>query len=213
MASPPHANRVHDQKDLLSVTTHEANGPDLDAISGAVRVILEAVGEDPDREGLAETPTRVARMYAEVFGGLREDPGSVVETIFEDEEHHEIVMVKDIPFYSMCEHHLVPFHGRAHVAYTPRGTVTGLSKLARLVDTYARRPQMQERLTTQVADTLMESLKPYGVMVVVEAEHLCMSMRGIKKPGSITVTSAVRGAFCDDAATRSEAMALLFGGR
>ena len=196
------------------MTTHEINGPvDLDAIAGAVRIILEAVGEDPEREGLVDTPGRVARMYAEVFGGLREDPGAVVETIFEDEEHHEIVMVKDIPFYSMCEHHLVPFHGRAHVAYTPRGTVTGLSKLARLVDTYARRPQMQERLTTQVADTLMDTLKPYGVMVVVEAEHLCMSMRGIKKPGSTTMTSAVRGAFCDDTAARSEAMSLLFGGR
>ncbi|MDH3261337.1 MAG: GTP cyclohydrolase I FolE [Acidimicrobiia bacterium] len=196
------------------MTTGEPDSTiDLDAIAGAVRIILRAVGEDPEREGLVDTPGRVARMYAEVFGGLREDAGAIIQTIFEDEEHHEIVMVKDIPFYSMCEHHLIPFHGRAHVAYTPRGTVTGLSKLARLVDTYARRPQMQERLTTQVADTLMESLKPYGVMVVVEAEHLCMSMRGIKKPGSVTVTSAVRGSFCDDDATRSEAMALLFGGR
>ncbi|MGZ8785413.1 MAG: GTP cyclohydrolase I FolE [Acidimicrobiia bacterium] len=196
------------------MNTPELDQPfDLDAIEGAVRTILRAIGEDSEREGLAETPRRVAHMYAEVFGGLQEDPGTVIETIFEDEEHHEIVMVKDIPFYSMCEHHLIPFHGRAHVAYTPRGAVTGLSKLARLVDTYARRPQMQERLTTQVADTLMETLKPYGVMVVVEAEHLCMSMRGIKKPGSVTVTSAVRGAFCDDPATRSEAMALLFGGR
>lgn len=187
--------------------------PDLEVIAAAVRSILAAVGEDPDREGMADTPHRVARMYAELFSGLREDPGSVVETLFEDEEHHEIVMVKDIPFYSMCEHHLIPFHGRAHVAYTPRGTVTGLSKLARLVDVYARRPQMQERLTTQVADSLMEALKPYGVMVVVEAEHLCMSMRGVKKPGSITVTSAVRGTFCDDPATRAEAMSLLYGGR
>ena len=190
-----------------------ANTPDFDAIAGAVRTILEAVGEDPDREGLVDTPRRVARMYAEVFGGINIDASTVVETVFEDEEHHEIVMVKDIPFYSMCEHHLVPFHGRAHVAYTPRGTLTGLSKLARLVDTFARRPQMQERLTTQVADTLMETLKPYGVIVVIEAEHLCMSMRGVKKPGSMTVTSAVRGAFREDAAVRSEAMALLFGGR
>ncbi len=196
------------------MTANDSHGPpDLDAIAGAVRTILEAIGEDPEREGLVDTPKRVAKMYAEVFGGLRKDPGAIVETIFEDEEHHEIVMVKDIPFYSMCEHHLVPFHGRAHVAYTPRGTVTGLSKLARLVDTYARRPQMQERLTTQVADTLMDTLKPYGVMVVVEAEHLCMSMRGIKKPGATTVTSAVRGAFCEDAAARSEAMSLVFGGR
>ncbi len=187
--------------------------PDLEAIELAVRTILTAIGEDPDREGLVETPRRVARMYAEVFSGLRITPESVIETIFEDEEHHEIVMVRDIPFYSMCEHHLIPFHGRAHVAYTPRGTVTGLSKLARLVETYARRPQMQERLTTQVADTMMEALEPYGVMVVVEAEHLCMSMRGVRKPGSITVTSAVRGSFDEDPATRAEAMSLLFGSR
>ncbi len=189
------------------------DGPDLSAIAGAVRTILEAIGEDPDREGLLNTPDRVARMYAEVFSGLRMDGNSVVETFFEEEDHHEIVMVKDIPFDSMCEHHLLPFHGRAHVAYTPRGTLTGLSKLARLVDAYARRPQMQERLTTQIANTLMEALDPYGVMVVVEAEHLCMSMRGIKKPGSTMVTSAVRGSFCDDPTTRSEAMALLYGGR
>ena len=187
--------------------------PDLAAISEAVRSILVAVGEDPDREGLLNTPGRVAHMYAEVFGGLRRNGVEVVETFFEDEDHHEMVMVKDIPFYSMCEHHLLPFHGRAHVAYMPRGTVTGLSKLARLVDAYARRPQMQERLTTQVANTLMDALDPYGVLVVVEAEHLCMGMRGIKKPGSITVTSAVRGSFCDDPASRAEAMSLLTGGR
>ena len=198
----------------MTANEHPAGDlPDLDAIAGAVRTILEAIGENPDREGLVNTPERVARMYADVFSGLSQDGDGVVQTFFEDEQHHEIVMVKDIPFYSMCEHHLLPFHGRAHVAYTPRGTVTGLSKLARLVDTYARRPQMQERLTTQVADTLMEALEPYGVMVVVEAEHLCMSMRGIRKPGSVTVTSAVRGSFSDDPATRSEAMALLFGGR
>jgi GTP cyclohydrolase I len=196
------------------VTASEPVGEaNLDAIAGAVRTILEAIGEDPDREGLTGTPQRVARMFGEVFGGLRLNASDVIETIFEDEDHHEIVMVKDIAFYSMCEHHLLPFHGRAHVAYTPRGTVTGLSKLARLVDAYARRPQMQERLTTQIANTLMEELDPYGVLVVVEAEHLCMGMRGIKKPGSITVTSAVRGSFCDDPASRSEAMALLFGGR
>jgi GTP cyclohydrolase I len=186
---------------------------DLEVVSESIRTILEALGEDPSREGLADTPDRVARMYAEVFSGLRQNGNEVVETFFEEEDHHELVMVKDIPFHSMCEHHLLPFHGRAHVAYLPRGTVTGLSKLARLVDVYARRPQMQERLTTQVANTLMEALNPYGVLVVVEAEHLCMSMRGIKKPGSVTVTSAVRGSFCDDPATRSEAMALLFGGR
>lgn len=187
--------------------------PDLEVVADAVRTILIALGEDPDREGLAGTPDRVARMYAEVFSGLLENGNEAVETFFEEEDHHELVMVKDIPFHSMCEHHLLPFHGRAHVAYLPRGTVTGLSKLARLVDVYARRPQMQERLTTQVANTLMEALNPYGVLVVVEAEHLCMSMRGMKKPGSITVTSAVRGSFCDDPATRSEAMALLFGRR
>ena len=187
--------------------------PDLEVMADAVRTILIALGEDPDREGLAGTPDRVARMYAEVFSGLLENGNEAVETFFEEEDHHELVMVKDIPFHSMCEHHLLPFHGRAHVAYLPRGTVTGLSKLARLVDVYARRPQMQERLTTQVANTLMEALNPYGVLVVVEAEHLCMSMRGMKKPGSITVTSAVRGSFCDDPATRSEAMALLFGRR
>jgi GTP cyclohydrolase I len=195
------------------VTAPDQPAPDLDAIADAVRTILTAIGENPDREGLTGTPGRVAKMYAEVFGGLRLNGEDVVETIFEDEDHHEIVMVKDIPFYSMCEHHLLPFHGQAHVAYTPRGTVTGLSKLARLVDAYARRPQMQERLTTQIANTLMDTLDPYGVMVVVEAEHLCMSMRGIKKPGSVTVTSAVRGSFCDDAATRAEAMSLLYGSR
>lgn len=195
------------------MTAPETPAPDLDAIADAVRTILTAIGEDPDREGLTGTPQRVAKMYAEVFGGLRLNGDQVVETIFEDEDHHEIVMVKDIPFYSMCEHHLLPFHGRAHVAYTPRGTVTGLSKLARLVDAYARRPQMQERFTTQIANTLMETLDPYGVMVVVEAEHLCMGMRGIKKPGSVTVTSAVRGSFGDDPATRAEAMSLLYGSR
>ncbi|GBD84118.1 GTP cyclohydrolase 1 [bacterium BMS3Abin02] len=189
------------------------NVPDVEAIVGAVRTILEAIGEDPEREGLAKTPERVARMYAEVFDGLHRDPKEILETVFVQEEHREIVMVKDIPFYSMCEHHLMPFHGRAHVAYLPKGTLTGLSKLARLVEVFARRPQLQERLTTQIADTLMDAVDPYGVLVVVEAEHLCMSMRGVKKPGSITTTSAVRGAFAESAATRSEAFALLFGNR
>jgi len=187
--------------------------PDLEAIAGAVRTILEAIGEDPEREGLTSTPERVARMYAEVFDGLHRDPEEILETVFVQEEHREIVMVKDIPFYSMCEHHLMPFHGRAHVAYLPKGTLTGLSKLARLVEVFARRPQLQERLTTQIADTLMDAVDPYGVLVVVEAEHLCMSMRGVKKPGAITTTSAVRGAFAKSAATRSEAFALLFGNR
>ncbi|MFZ0492415.1 MAG: GTP cyclohydrolase I FolE [Acidimicrobiia bacterium] len=187
--------------------------PDLEAIESAVRTILEAIGEDPTREGLVDTPARVARLYAEVFDGLRQDPREILERVFVQEEHRELVMVKDIPFYSMCEHHLVPFHGRAHVAYLPKGTLTGLSKLARLVDVYARRPQLQERLTTQVADMLMEVVDPYGVLVVIEAEHLCMSMRGVRKPGSVTVTSAVRGTFARNPATRSEAFSLLLSSR
>jgi GTP cyclohydrolase I len=191
----------------------EPGGAQLDAIADAVRMILEGIGEDVEREGLRETPQRVARMYAEVFGGLTVNPADVVSTVFDDENHEEMVMVKDIPFYSMCEHHLIPFHGKAHVAYLPKGRLTGLSKMARLVEVFAKRPQLQERLTTQIADTLMESLAPHGVLVVVEAEHLCMSMRGVKKPGSITVTSAVRGSFCDRDATRSEAFSLIYGGR
>jgi GTP cyclohydrolase I len=190
-----------------------AGEPDLEAIEGAVRTILEAIGEDPTREGLVDTPARVARLYAEVFDGLRQDPREILERVFVQDEHRELVMVKDIPFYSMCEHHLVPFHGKAHVAYLPKGTLTGLSKLARLLEAYARRPQLQERLTTQVADMLMEVVDPYGVLVVIEAEHLCMSMRGVRKPGSTTVTSAVRGTFARNPATRSEAFSLLFRNR
>lgn len=189
------------------------NGGRSNAIADAVRVILAGIGEDVDREGLADTPERVARMYAEVFGGLSIDPKSVINTVFDEEHHEEMVMVKDIPFYSMCEHHLIPFHGKAHVAYLPKGRLTGLSKLARLVEAFARRPQLQERLTTQIADTLMDALKPHGALVVVEAEHLCMSMRGVKKPGSVTVTSAVRGSFCNQDASRSEAFSLIYGGR
>jgi GTP cyclohydrolase I len=180
-------------------------------IEKAVREILEAIGDDPDREGLRETPERVSRFYAEVFSGIHNDPGDVVDAFFGEEHYQEIVIVREIPFYSMCEHHLVPFHGQAHVGYMPRGRVTGLSKLARLVDGFARRPQMQERLTAQVADTLCERLDPLGVIVVIEAEHLCMSMRGVRKPGAITVTSAVRGIMESNAKTRSEAMALLLG--
>jgi GTP cyclohydrolase IA len=178
----------------------------------AVRELLIAVGEDPDRPGLQETPGRVARAYAETFAGLWQDPYDVLATTF-DEDHDELVLVKDIPMYSTCEHHLVPFHGAAHVGYIPAedGRVTGLSKLARLVDVYARRPQVQERMTRQIADALDENLKPRGVIVVVEAEHLCMGMRGIRKPGSTTVTSAVRGIFRDNAATRAEAMSLVLG--
>ncbi|WP_445292861.1 GTP cyclohydrolase I FolE [Cellulomonas fimi] len=177
----------------------------------AVRELLLAVGENPDREGLLETPARVARAYREIFAGLYQDPTDVLTTTF-DLGHEEMVMVKDIEVYSTCEHHLVPFHGVAHVGYIPGadGRITGLSKLARLVDVYARRPQVQERLTSQVADALVEVLQPRGVLVVVECEHLCMSMRGVRKPGSRTVTSAVRGQM-RDVATRAEAMSLVLG--
>jgi GTP cyclohydrolase I len=187
------------------------NEIDQGRIEKAVREIIEALGEDPEREGLLDTPQRVAALYAEVFDGLHRDPADVVDAFFGEEHYQEIVMVREIPFYSMCEHHFVPFHGQAHVAYIPKGRVTGLSKLARLVEGFARRPQMQERLTAQVADALAERLEPLGVMVVVEAEHLCMSMRGIKKPGAITVTSAVRGTMESQPATRAEAISLLFG--
>lgn len=186
---------------------------DTGRIQKAVREIIEALGEDPLREGLADTPERVARFYEEVFGGIHADPGEVIDAFFGEEHYQEIVMVREIPFYSMCEHHFVPFHGEAHVAYMPQGRVTGLSKLARLVDAFARRPQMQERLTAQVADCLDDRLDPLGVLVVIEAEHLCMSMRGVKKPGARTVTSAVRGIMETNAATRAEAMSLLFGTR
>ena len=177
----------------------------------AVRELLIAVGEDPDREGLRETPARVARAYAETFAGLHQDPREVLSTLF-DEGHEEMILVKDIAVYSTCEHHLVPFHGVAHVGYIPSadGKITGLSKIARLVDLYARRPQVQERLTSQVADALVEILAPRGVLVVIECEHLCMSMRGVRKPGSRTVTSAVRGQM-RDGTTRAEAMSLILG--
>ena len=186
---------------------------DIERIEAAVAEILEALGEDPQRDGLLRTPARVAKMYAEVFAGLREDPEHHLEVQFEA-GHDEMVMVKDIPFYSMCEHHLLPFVGQAHVAYVPgeHGKITGISKLARLVDAYARRPQVQERLTSQVADILMHALDPRGALVVIEAEHLCMSMRGVQKPGSLTLTSAVRGLFLSDA-TRAEALQLLGIGR
>jgi GTP cyclohydrolase I len=178
-------------------------------IEEAVRLILEAIGEDPNREGLLDTPKRVAKMYEEVFGGLNEDPKQHFETIF-SEDHEELVLVKDIPFYSMCEHHLVPFFGKAHVAYIPQnGRVTGLSKLARAVEAVAKRPQLQERITSTIADSIMEKLDPHGAMVVVEAEHMCMTMRGVKKPGSKTVTTAVRGVLADDAVARSEVLSLI----
>jgi GTP cyclohydrolase I len=187
---------------------------DRPRIERAVHEILIAIGEDPERDGLLDTPARVARMYEEICSGLREDPALHVTKVFEA-DHDEMVMVRDIPLYSLCEHHLVPFIGKAHVAYIPseNGRITGLSKIARLVDGYARRPQVQERLTSQVADALAESLDPKGVMVVVEAEHLCMSMRGVRKPGASTVTSAVRGLFRTSVATRQEAMRFVTGGR
>jgi GTP cyclohydrolase I len=183
---------------------------DHERIERAVREILLAIGEDPDRDGLVNTPRRIAKMYEEIFSGLHEDPAEHLTVTFEA-DHDEMVMVRDIPLHSMCEHHLVPFAGRAHVAYIPGsdGRITGLSKIARLVDGFAKRPQVQERLTTQIADALMESLQPEGVLVMVEAEHFCMSMRGVKKPGSLTITSAVRGLFKSNASTRAEAMSLI----
>lgn len=185
-------------------------GVDQDRVQRAVRELLLAIGEDPDRDGLVKTPRRVAEMYEELFRGLHDDPRHHLTVTFEA-DHDEMVMVRDIPLYSLCEHHLIPFHGRAHVAYIPGedGRITGLSKLARLVDGYSRRPQVQERLTTQVADALVEVLEPRGAFVVIEAEHLCMSMRGVRKPGSVTITSAVRGLFKDSVATRVEAMSML----
>ena len=187
---------------------------DLDRIQAAVAEILVAIGEDPTRGGLQETPARVARMYAEVCSGIHEDPTAHLIKTF-DVDHDETVMVRDIPIYSLCEHHLLPFFGVAHVAYIPRrgGMVTGLSKLTRLVDGYSRRPQVQERLTSQVASAIQDTLHPQGTLVVIEAEHLCMSMRGVRKPGAITVTSAVHGVFRDEVSTRLEAMRFIEGRR
>ena len=182
---------------------------DQERAEAAVREFLIAIGEDPDREGLLETPARVARACSEVFSGLYDDPAKCLLKQFHEADHEEMVIVKDIPFTSMCEHHLLPFTGRAHVAYIPRkGRITGLSKLARCVEGYARRPQVQERMTSQIADAIMKSLDPLGTIVVVEAEHMCMTARGIKKPGSLTITSAVRGSFKEDEKTRAEALAL-----
>lgn len=195
------ANELSDQR-----------GIDQPRVAAAIREILIAIGEDPDREGLRDTPERVARAYEEIFGGLHQDPREVLSTVF-NEQHEEMVIVRDIPLYSTCEHHLVPWHGVAHVGYIPNidGQITGLSKLARLVDLYAKRPQVQERLTSQVADALVDVLAPRGVIVVVEAEHLCMSMRGVRKPGARTLTSAVRGSLQSSSASRAEAMGLIFG--
>lgn len=181
-------------------------------IQAAVREILLAVGEDPDREGLLETPARVARMYDEILAGMREEPREHLQKQFSADKHGELVLVKDIPIYSLCEHHMLPFYGRAHIAYIPKdGRITGLSKLARMADGYARRLQVQERLTTQMADAVMDVLRPRGVLVVIEAEHMCMTMRGVQKPGSLTVTSAVRGYFETDVKARAEAMSLIRG--
>jgi len=194
----------------------EKNLPEVDQprIERAIREILLAIGEDPERDGLADTPARVARAYTEQFAGLRQRPEDVLTKVF-DADHDEMVLVRDIELYSTCEHHLVPFFGVAHIGYIPneKGQITGLSKLARLVDTYARRPQVQERMTSQIADALVANLEPRGVIVVIEAEHLCMSMRGVRKPGARTVTSAVRGVFRNSARTRAEAMSLVYGAR
>ena len=181
---------------------------DIEKIENAVRQILEAIGEDLQREGIKRTPARVARMYAELLGGMRDDPKRHLDGVF-TENYDEIVLLRDIPFYSICEHHLMPFIGTAHVAYLPKGKVLGVSKLARIVDSFARRLQVQERLTDQIADFLMNNLKPYGVAVVLEASHSCMTIRGIKKPGSIMVTSSLRGIFKSDPRSRSEVMSLM----
>jgi GTP cyclohydrolase I len=183
---------------------------DKERIEKAVREILIAIGEDPDREGLVDTPKRIARMYEEIFSGIGQDPSEHLKIFFQEEKYEELVLVKDIPFYSMCEHHLVPFYGKAHVAYLPKnGKLTGLSKLARVVETAAKRPQLQERLTATVADAIVDTLQPYGVRVVIEAEHLCMTMRGVKKPGAKPVTSAVRGVFSTDEKARAEVLSFI----
>lgn len=196
-----------------AVTVNGRRGVDRPRAEAAIRELLIAVGEDPDREGLLETPARVARAYEEIFGGLYVDADAVLDKTF-DEHHEELILVKDIPLFSTCEHHLVPFHGAAHVGYIPdsHGKVTGLSKIARVVENYARRPQVQERLTGQIADALVRKLSPRGVIVVIDAEHLCMAMRGVRKPGSRTTTSAVRGIFASSPTSRAEALSLIRSG-
>jgi GTP cyclohydrolase I len=209
-------NHANDHDEVSAARVAHVTGVEPQAVfdhakvEQAVRLLFEAIGDDPDRPGIAETPARVARAYDEIFAGLLIDPADVVSVTF-DEAHDEIVMMRDIPFHSMCEHHLLPFIGEAHVAYLPgkEGRITGLSKLARLVDVCAKRPGLQERMTTMIADALERALEPRGVLVVLEARHLCMEMRGIRKPGASTVTSTVRGIFRDDEKTRAEAMALL----
>lgn len=187
----------------------DASGVDKPAIEGAVRTILRAIGENPEREGLRDTPRRIADMYAEVFSGLRANPIELLAVGFDEERHKEMVVVRDIPFHSHCEHHLTPFYGVAHVGYIPNGRLVGVSKIARLVEMLARRPQVQERLTSQVADLLMEGLKARGAAVVIEATHLCMTMRGVRKPGSKVITSANRGIFRENPSTRAEFMSLV----
>ena len=180
---------------------------DTDRIEKAIREILIGIGEDPERPGIKDTPRRVARMYEELFSGLDSNPAECIQVM--PEEHDEIILVRDIPFYSICEHHLIPFHGKAHVAYIPDGSITGLSKIARVVDTAAKKPQLQERLTGEIADVINSTLNPKGVMVIIEAEHLCMTMRGVRKPGAITITSVVRGLFRTNQVSRMEAMQLV----
>ena len=204
--TPPQINRLYDDDENLPFTPPP--GVDMDRIARAVREILEAVGEDPNREGLLDTPQRVARMYAELLGGLHEDPTEHVKRVF-TQSYDEIVLLKDIAFHSMCEHHLMPFMGKAHVGYLPKGKIIGVSKLARIVSTYARRPQVQERLTTEIAHFLMQELDALGVAVVLEATHTCMTIRGVKKPNSVMVTSAMLGRFRSDARSRAEILALI----
>ncbi|MEQ8849574.1 GTP cyclohydrolase I FolE [Botrimarina sp.] len=205
------ANQPLESRTSENGSPHREAGVDLAAIEGAVRTILEAVGEDPDRAGLLDTPRRVAKMYAEMFQGLRQDPGRHLDVTF-PEQYDEIVLVRDIRFTSMCEHHLLPFSGVAHVGYLPNGRVTGLSKLARVVDEVARRPQVQERMTQTIAELIEAKLGSAGVAVVLRAEHSCMSIRGIQKPGSTTVTSALRGVFKTNASSRAEVMSLITNG-
>jgi GTP cyclohydrolase I len=209
MKKTPIKPEDHDESDAPPLLSRDV---DLPRIERAVREILLAVGEDPDREGLLKTPNRVARAYAELMAGLRDNPREHLKTVFH-ERYDEVVLLRDIQFHSLCEHHLLPFTGKAHVAYLPDGKVVGLSKLARLVEGFARRPQVQERLTTQIADALMEELVPIGAACVIEATHTCMTIRGAKKPGSIMVTSALRGIFKDNASSRAEILALMYEGR
>jgi GTP cyclohydrolase IA len=200
-----HNNRVNGAGRTRTVRA----GVDKEAIQQAVRTILRAIGESPEREGLIATPRRIAEMYEELFSGLHADPMALLATGFEEEKHKEMVIVKDIPFASMCEHHFIPFRGLAHVGYIPQGRIVGISKIARVVETLARRPQVQERLTSQIADLLMEGLRARGAAVVIDAEHLCMTIRGVKKPGSHVVTSATRGIFRENPSTRAEFLSLV----